>query len=75
MPTGGTPDIVNHGETGILVPTVPAMVAWIVRLLNDPDTRRQLGTNARRVATERFAADRLLPRYESLYNELCRTRV
>ncbi|MBO9314921.1 MAG: glycosyltransferase family 4 protein [Chloroflexus sp.] len=75
MPTGGTPDIVNHGETGILAPTVPAMVAWIVRLLNDPDTRRQLGANARRVATERFAADRLLPRYESLYNELCRARV
>lgn len=74
MPTGGTPDIVTHGETGILAPTMPVMVEWIVRLLNDPATRQRIGAAARAAARERFAADRLLPRYEALYAELAYRR-
>mgnify|MGYP005841271213 FL=1 len=74
MPTGGTPDIIDHGQTGILAPTVPAMVNWIVRLLHDPATRQHLGANARRVARSRFAADCLLPRYEALYTMVCQSK-
>ncbi|MFN3372957.1 MAG: glycosyltransferase, partial [Chloroflexus sp.] len=71
---GGTPDIITHGETGILAPTLPAMVEWIVRLLNDPATRQRIGAAARAAARERFAADRLLPRYEALYAKLAQRR-
>lgn len=75
MPTGGTPDIVSHGETGILAPTLLAMAEWIVRLLNDPAARRRLGAAARAAARQRFAADRLLPRYEALYEELTQRNI
>ncbi|WP_298820090.1 glycosyltransferase family 4 protein [Chloroflexus sp.] len=74
MPTGGTPDIISHGETGILAPTLPALVEWTVRLLNDPDTRLRLGATARATASERFAANRLLPRYEALYEQVRQRR-
>ncbi|ACL25095.1 glycosyltransferase family 4 protein [Chloroflexus aggregans] len=70
MPTGGTPDIIRHGETGILAPTVATMVEWVIRLLNDPALRQRLGAAARATAAERFDANRLLPRYEALYTAL-----
>ncbi|MEF3273201.1 MAG: glycosyltransferase family 4 protein [Chloroflexus sp.] len=75
MPTGGTPDIVSHGETGILAPTLSAMVEWVKRLLNDPATRQRLGAAARATARDRFAADRLLPRYEALYEQVRQQRL
>ncbi len=70
MPTGGTPDIIDHGATGILAPTLAAMVEWTIRLLNEPAERQRLGSAARLMASQRFAADQLLPRYEALYASL-----
>ena len=47
--TGGVPDIIQHGETGLLVDHEPTTFAQAVRrLLRDPDCRQRMGANARR---------------------------
>ena len=50
--SGGIPDAVREGETGILVdPDRPeAVAAGVVQLLEDGDLRRRLGANGRRAA-------------------------
>ncbi len=50
--SGGIPDAVREGETGILVdPDHPeAVAAGVVQLLGDDDLRRRLGANGRRAA-------------------------
>ena len=53
--SGGIPDAVREGETGILVnPDLPeAIAAGVVQLLQNDDLRRRLGANGRR-AVESF---------------------
>jgi glycosyltransferase involved in cell wall biosynthesis len=47
---GGLPEIVEHGQTGLLVPPrdTAALAGAIVRLLQDAGLRRTLGFNGRR---------------------------
>lgn len=53
---GGTPEIVEHGTTGLLVPPgdVGALADAVTDLLTDPDRRVRYGIAARRHAEERF---------------------
>jgi glycosyltransferase involved in cell wall biosynthesis len=53
---GGVPELVVHGETGMLVPPgdAHALAEAIRQLVADPDLRLRLGGAARRVALERF---------------------
>lgn len=53
---GGTPEIVDHGRTGLLVaPGDPDAIGDAVALLLlDPERRVRYGSAARRLATERF---------------------
>ncbi|MFT4166301.1 MAG: glycosyltransferase family 4 protein [Microlunatus sp.] len=55
---GGIPDIVVHGETGLLVEPGDSagIAASINRLLDDPTLAQQLGRNARRRMEELFDA-------------------
>jgi phosphatidyl-myo-inositol dimannoside synthase len=58
--SGGAPDAVVHGETGLLVdrPAIPSEVASALgRLLDDPVERRRLGEQSRKRAVELFAYD------------------
>jgi len=47
---GGIPDIVVHGENGLLVPAedADALAAAIVRMLSEPGLAERLGVGARR---------------------------
>lgn len=47
--TGGLPDVVEHGETGLLVPPrdEDALADAIIKLLRDAELRRRLGRNGR----------------------------
>ncbi len=69
---GGLPEVVTDGENGLLV--TPGAVAEAAEagseLLADPAHWRRFSEAGRRAATERFATERVLPRYESLYREL-----
>lgn len=56
LDVGGTSEVVRDGETGLLVPEddAPALTAAIVRLVDDPALRRELGTGARDFAARNF---------------------
>lgn len=59
---GGIPELVVHGETGLLVPPgdESALVNALAHLLDDPVERRRLGENGFRRATEHFRLDNML---------------
>jgi glycosyltransferase involved in cell wall biosynthesis len=70
MKTGGTPDIVKHGETGLLSDTPDALAADVKRLRADPGLRQRLGAGARRLAEQSFDAPSVVQRIESVYASL-----
>jgi len=69
---GGLPEVVTHGETGLLAPIgdVASMAAHAIRLLGDEDLRRSMGEAGRLVAREQFSPDNMVNRYEQLYRRL-----
>ena len=41
-----------------------------VRILNDDAFRKKMRVAARRIAVEKFSTDRVVPRYEALYERV-----
>jgi glycosyltransferase involved in cell wall biosynthesis len=70
MPTGGTPDIIVEGESGMLAASTGQFGRAVGRLVDDEAARQRLGAGARRVARQRFAVEVVLPRVEQLYQRL-----
>ena len=70
MDTGGTRDIVVHGETGLLSTTPGGLGRDVGRLLADAELRQRLGRAARERARERFAAPVVVDQVLGLYREL-----
>jgi glycosyltransferase involved in cell wall biosynthesis len=68
---GGIPDLVDDGDTGLLVPPgdVGALRAALARLVADPDLRQRLGAAARRRFAQ-FSASRVVPIVEEEYERL-----
>ena len=66
---GGTPDLVDRGRTGELVPPddVEAMAEALWRYANQPALAQQHGAAARTRAIERFGIDAMIARYEALF--------
>jgi glycosyltransferase involved in cell wall biosynthesis len=64
----GPREIIHHGETGYLVTPgdVEAYAQYMVRLLRDPDCRRQIGQAARRETAVRFRDSANVPELERL---------
>ena len=71
---GGIPEVVEDGESGVLVPQgdVAALTKALENLIHDPSRRHALGRAAKARARERFSAEVIVPRYEALYRRLCR---
>ena len=70
---GGVPDVVRHGETGLLVgPDDPEALAGSMErvLRSDPDRRAAMAGAAREDAFDRFGIARLLADIDRLYTEL-----
>jgi glycosyltransferase involved in cell wall biosynthesis len=67
----GTPEVVSHGETGLLVPPrdVPALGRALVDLLVDPVRARAMGQAARARALERFDVRRQARATARVYRE------
>lgn len=67
---GGTPEIVDHGRTGLLVePGDPvALGDAVVELLLDPERRDRYGSAARRLAADRFDLRRWAQRLAAMYS-------
>jgi glycosyltransferase involved in cell wall biosynthesis len=65
---GGIPEVVEHGETGLLSPPShpPALAGAIVRLLSDPDFAASLAARAR-MRVEEFSVARMVERTIDVY--------
>jgi len=70
---GGLPEIVVDGESGALeaVGDVPALTARAIEILSDPARLAAMGAAAIRRAGA-FSAERVVPRYERLYEDVLR---
>lgn len=69
---GGTPEIIHHEKTGLLVePSRPqALARAIARLLYDPDLAQRLGRNGRTYVRTHLTWDRVAESFEALYQTL-----
>jgi sugar transferase (PEP-CTERM/EpsH1 system associated) len=70
--TGGNPELVVNGETGILVPVgdVGAMTEALSRLLKDSAMRDRMGAAARARVEEKFSKETAFARYRDLYRSI-----
>jgi len=65
---GGTPEAIEDGISGILVPSEPrALAEAILKLAKAPEARCALGRAARERVRERFSLARMVEGYASLY--------
>jgi N-acetyl-alpha-D-glucosaminyl L-malate synthase BshA len=69
---GGIPEVVDHGETGLLYPVgdVAAMAAGASALLADRERHRAFARRARERAIECFAEATVVARYRALYERV-----
>lgn len=69
---GGIPEVVRHGETGLLVPPddPAALTQALVDLLTDAERRRALGQAAVRDLQTRFTLERMVRETETFYRQL-----
>jgi glycosyltransferase involved in cell wall biosynthesis len=68
----GVPEVVQHGETGILVQPgdVDGLAAALERLVHDPAERARLGLAARDYVRPRFGVDGFIGSTTALYDRL-----
>jgi glycosyltransferase involved in cell wall biosynthesis len=69
---GGIPEVVVHGETGLLVPPGDpvALADALHELLAHPERARALGARGRERAREKFRIESIVRQHEALY-EAC----
>lgn len=71
---GGVPDVVLHGETGLLFERGDArgIASGITRLLQNPSEAQELGARAQRRACARYTASGVAKQIEAVYAETLR---
>jgi glycosyltransferase involved in cell wall biosynthesis len=69
---GGIPEVVTHGETGLIVPPgdIDGLEGAILRLLDSPAEAARLGAGARRRYEERLRPERMTADMEQLFARL-----
>jgi len=69
---GGLPEVVVHGETGVLVEgdNSAALAGAVTSLLENPRLAAQMGRAARERALEVFSGERCVAMYDQLYQQL-----
>jgi glycosyltransferase involved in cell wall biosynthesis len=70
--TGGIPEIVISGETGLLVPPEDASrfaeaVKW---MLSHRDDGKEMGLRGQKRALQQFGVERMVEQYEAVYDEV-----
>ena len=73
---GGVSEIIQHGETGILVPMgdAGALVRELKALLEDPEKAHTLGAAGRRHVVENFTVEQTARKVEAVYEEILHKR-
>jgi len=65
---GGNPELVEHGETGLLVDPEPSQLASAISLLlEDSGLAKRLAENAARVTRERYSWPTVYRQYLDVY--------
>jgi len=69
---GGNPELVDDGITGRLVPPADAeaLGTAILAYAREPALARRHGSAARQAALQRFSLERMVERYQQLYEGL-----
>ncbi len=69
--TGGNPEVIDNGKSGFLVELNDdyGMANLLLKLKSAPDLRRQLGFQGKKIATEKFAFDKMMCQYLQLYSK------
>jgi len=69
---GGNPELVAHGETGLLTPVgdVPSMAAKLMAYACDAAQLQQHGANARQRVLAEFSLTAMAAHYQSVYDSL-----
>lgn len=70
--SGGPAEIINHEETGFLVPLgdINAMVVAMDSLMANEEKRKNFAANGRRMVREKFSLQNTSYRLKELYNEV-----
>lgn len=68
----GSREVVIHGETGYLAKfkDVPDLVNCLQKLLKNPDERKRMGANARKLAESEFSIQRIIRETLEVYSKL-----
>ncbi len=69
---GGTPDVVDHERTGLLVPASDpdSLADALLELLQDKDRRREMGDESRRKIEKAYTLNVMGDKYADIYNSL-----
>jgi glycosyltransferase involved in cell wall biosynthesis len=69
---GGTPEVVEHGRTGLLAAPgdVNGLAKHLLQLVRDPALRARMGDLGRRTVEERFTARRMASDMAGVYSEV-----
>lgn len=70
--TGGLPEVVLHGESGIVVPSgdVPALARAMIDLLSDPGRAAEMGEKGRRRVESQFPLERFVRETAEVYRKV-----
>ncbi len=72
LDNGGTPEVVDHGRTGLLVAPgdIEALAGSLLRLLRDPALRAQMGDEGRRRVEALFSPPQLATAMAAVYDRV-----
>ena len=63
------PDIVKHGENGMISNDEKELRSYIEQLLEDEDLRNKLGENARQTVIEQFSEESFISNWNRIFDE------
>lgn len=71
-PAGGVAEMIDDGKTGIIVPMKDgsAIASAVGRLLDSPETRKEMGSAARQVAENRFRKEVSVQKTLAFYRDI-----
>lgn len=69
LDNGGTPEVVEHGKSGLLSPPddIDALANNLIRLLDNPALRAEMGEQGRLRVEQRFTPQRMAADFAALY--------
>lgn len=69
--TGGIPEIIDHGKTGLLVKpeNSESIATALIDLISNPEKRAKLATSGHKLVHEKFNAKKMAEEYEEIYRQ------